>query len=60
VTAGTFQGARFQYDERFTLRYWRLDDVASLLASAGLTLVLEHSSRLRESGSRWLEFRREV
>jgi hypothetical protein len=50
---GVADGERFSYDEEFTFRYWRADDVLARLARHGFVPVGEVTNRLRESGSRW-------
>lgn len=56
--SGTVDGQRFTYDDTFTLRCWRDDEVLPVFASVGLTLVSEVTARLRTSGSRWFVLRR--
>lgn len=56
--SGTVHGQRFTYDDTFTLRCWRDDEVLPLFASVDLTLVSEVTARLRPSGSRWYVLRR--
>jgi SAM-dependent methyltransferase len=59
TACGTVNGERFSYDEVFTFRYWRDDEVLARLAAAGLVLEREVTDRLRASGSRWFVLRRE-
>jgi SAM-dependent methyltransferase len=56
---GSFEGRRFHYDDRFTLRYWRDDEVLWQFARHGLVLAGEVTERLRETGSRWFVLRHE-
>lgn len=56
--SGTFDGARFTYDDTFTLRCWREEELLPLFASVGLALESEVTPRLRSSGSRWFVLRR--
>jgi SAM-dependent methyltransferase len=55
---GTMGRERFQYDETFTMRYWRADAVLRVLGAAGLELEREVTHRLRASGSRWFVLRK--
>lgn len=55
---GVMNGQRFRYDEVFTLRYWRDEEVLPILAEHGLTFEADVTDRLRESGSRWFVLRR--
>ncbi len=57
--SGTRDGRRFTYDDTFTLRCWREDEVLPLFARAGLSLTAEVTARLRASGSRWFILRRD-
>jgi SAM-dependent methyltransferase len=50
---GTIGAERFAYDEVFTLRYWRAEEVLATFARAGLTFGQEVTSRLQQTGSRW-------
>jgi SAM-dependent methyltransferase len=56
---GTSEGQRFDYDEVFTMRCWRDDEVLPRFAKAGLVFSKEVTGRLGESGSRWFVLRRE-
>jgi SAM-dependent methyltransferase len=50
---GRANGATFQYDEVFTMRYWRSEELLPCFAAAGLDLEAEVTDRVVESGSRW-------
>jgi SAM-dependent methyltransferase len=50
---GVFEGQRFEYEETFTFRFWRDDEVLPIFAASGLSVASEATARLRESGSRW-------
>jgi SAM-dependent methyltransferase len=50
---GVCDGERFQYDDLFTLRYWRPDDLLWIFARHGLTVSEDATGPLRASGSCW-------
>jgi SAM-dependent methyltransferase len=56
---GVFEGERFQYDDLFTLRYWRPDELLWILARHGLTMTEDATEPLRASGSRWFVLEKE-
>lgn len=55
---GVFHGERFQYDDLFTLRYWRAEELLWIFARHGLTVLEEATGPLRVSGSRWFVLER--
>jgi SAM-dependent methyltransferase len=58
TAVGIRAGERFHYDETFTFRYWREEEVLAVFAAAGLDLHATLTDRLAASGSRWFVLRR--
>jgi SAM-dependent methyltransferase len=56
--SGTCDGERFHYEEEFTFRYWRAEEVLTTFAAAGFDLRDSLTERLAASGSRWFVLRR--